>query len=121
MRGDVKVTLSKLEQAFLQLLRGNGLPLPTTNRVAGGRRVDCRWPEYNLTVELDSYRFHNSRYSWEQDRRREREAKRRRDEFCRYTWRDVVEDPRLVLTELRDILSGNPVRTPLSGAKAGQP
>ncbi len=46
----------------------------STNRPAGGRRVDCRWPEHRLTVELDSYRYHASRYAWEQDRRREREA-----------------------------------------------
>jgi hypothetical protein len=33
--------------------------------------VDCRWPEYRLTVELDSYKFHRTRYAWEQDRERE--------------------------------------------------
>ena len=73
IEGEVQVTLSKLESQFLELLRANGLPLPITNRPASGRRVDCRWPEFRLTVELDSYTFHNSRYSWEQDRRRERE------------------------------------------------
>ena len=40
-----------------------GLPLPLTNRPAGTKRVDCRWPDHGLTVELDSYRFHNSRHS----------------------------------------------------------
>src|SRR5919199_4678060 len=34
MVGDVKVVLSKLERAFLALLRGHGLPLPRTNRPA---------------------------------------------------------------------------------------
>lgn len=75
MGGKVRVTLSKLESTFLALLRAAGLPLPLTNVVAGGRRVDCRWAEHRLTVELDSFRFHNSRYSWEQDRKREREAR----------------------------------------------
>ena len=56
LRGDVKVTLSTLERSFLRMLRAEGLPLPVTNRPAGGRRVDCRWPEFRLTVELDSYR-----------------------------------------------------------------
>ncbi len=82
-----------------------GLPLPITNRVASACRVDCRWPEHRLTVELDSYRFHNSRYSWEQDRRREREARMRADEFRRYTWADVSDDPRFMLMELRRLLS----------------
>ena len=94
LRGDAQVTLSKLESAFLALLRGEGLPLPRTNRPAGGRRVDCRWPEHRLTVELDSYRYHHSRHAWEQDRRREREAHARGDDFRRYTYGDVLEDPR---------------------------
>jgi very-short-patch-repair endonuclease len=100
MEGDVSVTLSKLEKRFLELLRGEGLPLPVTNRPASGRRVDCRWPEHRLTVELDSYRFHNSRHSWEQDRRREREARGRGDEIRRYTYGDVMEHPAPMLREL---------------------
>jgi len=70
----VPVTLSRLESRFLTRLRKARLPLPITNGVAGSRRVDCRWPAHRLTVELDSYRFHNSRHSWEQDRLRERGA-----------------------------------------------
>jgi hypothetical protein len=104
MRGDVHVTLSKLERAFLALLRKEGLPLPVTNRPAGSKRVDCRWPEHGLTVELDSYQFHNSRYSWEQAHRRRREAHARGEEFRPYTWADVVEDPRYLLAELRELL-----------------
>ena len=104
LRGDVRVTLSKLESAFLSLLREEGLPLPRTNRVAGGSRVDCRWPEHRLTVELDSYRYHNSRQAWQADRRREREAYGRGDQFRRYTWGDVFEDSSLMRRELRTLL-----------------
>ena len=101
LRGDVRVTLSKLEARFLERLKEAGLPLPQTNRPAGGRRVDCRWPERRLTVELDGYRYHHSRHAWEQDRRREREARARGDEFRRYTYGDVLEDPAYMLAELR--------------------
>lgn len=66
--------------------------------------MDCRWPEHRLTVELDSYRYHHSRHAWELDRRREREARARGDEFRRYTYGDVFEDPRLMLGELRLLL-----------------
>jgi very-short-patch-repair endonuclease len=100
IHGDAHVTLSKLEAHFLELLRNEGLPLPVTNREVSGRRVDCRWPEHRLTVELDGYRFHNSRHSWEQDRHREREARARGDDFRRYTWGDVEENPTLMLREL---------------------
>ena len=106
LHGDAHVTLSKLEHRFLSLLKANGLPLPQTNRPAGGRRVDCRWPDHHLTVELDSYRYHGSRHAWEHDRRREREAYARGDEFRRYTYGDVYEDSRLMLVELRDLIGG---------------
>jgi hypothetical protein len=102
--GDVHVALSKLERGFLDLLRAEGLPLPVTNKIASARRVDCRWPEHNLTVELDSYTFHNSRHSWEQGYEREREAYEREDAFRRYTWADVFEDPTRMLAELRKLL-----------------
>ena len=101
LHGDVRVTLSKLERRFLALLKAEGFPLPQTNRRIGGRRVDCRWPSHRLTIEVDGYRYHRSRHAWEQDRRREREARARGDEFRRYTYGDVLEDPRLMLSELR--------------------
>jgi hypothetical protein len=104
MTGDVKVSLSKLERGFLKRLEADGMPLPETNRVASGRRVDCRWAKQRLTVELDGYRFHNSRYSWDQDRRREREARARKDDFRRYSYADVFDDPAFMLAELRDLL-----------------
>jgi very-short-patch-repair endonuclease len=104
LRGEVRVTLSKLERRFLERLRDAGLPLPQTNRPAGGRRVDCRWPEHRLTVELDGYRYHSSRHAWELDRRREREARARGDEFRRYTFGDVEEWPGWMLGELRILL-----------------
>ncbi len=104
MTGETKVSLSRLESRFLRRLLDERLPLPQTNRPAGGRRVDCRWPEQRLTVELDSYRYHSSRHAWEADRRREREARLRGDEFRRFTWADVSEDPGYMLAELRSLL-----------------
>jgi hypothetical protein len=113
LRGEVRVTLSKLEKRFLERLREIGRPLPKTNRPAGGRYVDCRWPDHHLTVELDSYTYHSSRYAWEQDRHREREAYARGDDFRRYTYGDVFERPERMLAELRALLpiktSGNAV------------
>ncbi len=104
LRGEARVTLSRLERRFLARLRRAGLPLPVTNRPAGTKRVDCRWREHRVTVELDSYTFHNSRHAWEQDRRREREARARGDEFRRYTYGDVHEHPGAMLAELAVLL-----------------
>jgi len=67
--------------------------------------VDCRWPRHRLTVELGSYRYHRSRHAWEQDRRREREARARGDEFRRYPWAEVYEEPDQMLAEIRTLIS----------------
>ena len=103
--GDVQVSLSKLERGFLERLREEKLPVPETNIVASERRVDCRWREHGVTVELISYRYHHTRYAWEQDHLRAREAYARGDAFREYTWADVFEDSRLMLTELRELLA----------------
>lgn len=104
LAGDEPITISKLERGFIALLRTAGLPLPLTNRVAGGRRVDCRWPDVGLTVELDGYVYHRSRHAWERDRLREREARARGDELRRYTWDDVYVEPAATVAELRRFL-----------------
>ena len=108
LRGDERALLSQLERAFIALLRANNLPLPETNRRKGAHWVDCRWPERQLTIELDSYAFHHTRHAWEQDRRREREAYARGDHFRRYTWGDVFERPEATVAELRQLLSTLP-------------
>ena len=103
-KGEVRVTLSELERAFLALVDSIERPRPRTNRPVGGRYVDCHWPKHHLVIELDSYRYHHTRHAWEQDRRREREARARGDEFRRYTYGDVTEDRALVEAELCNLL-----------------
>ena len=105
IRGDEPVSLSKLESSFIAAVRRSRRPLPETNRVAGAHRVDCRWPDHRVTVELDSYRYHDTHHARERDRRREREARARGDEFRRYTWFDVVKDPEPMLKDLRALLT----------------
>jgi hypothetical protein len=84
---------------------------PTERRVPGVRTRRSRaqqdasiWRGIPLTVELDGYRYHSSRHAWELDRRREREAYARGDDFRRYTYGDVFERPRSMLAELQAVL-----------------
>ena len=104
IHGELRVSLSVLERAFLAALKRAGLPLPDTNVRIGNYRVDCRWAVLGVTVELDSYRYHRSRYAWEQSHSREREARRRGDEWRRFTYEDVFGDQTYMLAELRKIL-----------------
>ena len=113
--GDEPVTLSRLESSFVAAVRRSGLPLPESNRRVDGRYVDCRWPAQRVTVELDGYRYHHTRYAWEEDRERERRARGRGDEFRRYTWTDVSERPAGMLHDLRALLDRQltwPLRRP---------
>lgn len=56
------------------------------------------------TRELDSYRFHNTRHSWQRGYERERAAYARGDAYRGYTWRDVFEDRAQMLAELNALL-----------------
>ena len=61
---------SGLEIRFLELIRAAGLPEPGVNVVVAGERVDFHWATAGLVVEIDSWRYHRSRRSFEDDRRR---------------------------------------------------
>ena len=115
LRGETRVALSVLEAGFLEFVEAHDLPLPETNRRAGAKRVDCRWPEHRLTVELDSFRYHTSRHSWEGGYARERQARARGDEFRRFTYDDVFGDQTYMLAELRTLLTAG---SPRAGTSA---
>lgn len=80
------VTLSDLESRFVALLRAHHLPKPRTNIDLAGDKVDCHWPDRNLTIELHSYRYHATRHAFEQDL-----ARRRRSNHLAFSYGDVVE------------------------------
>jgi len=101
LAGDDPLMLSRLEAAYLGILRGGRVELPATNQHLAEGYVDCHWPRLGLIVELDSYRFHGSRHAWERDRERDRAARRRGEELIRYTSVDVFGHPDEVLAQTR--------------------
>lgn len=88
-------TLSDLETGFLALLAAHGLPRPRTNIDHNGDKVDCHWPDRDLTIELHSYRFHGSRQAFERDL-----ARRRRSGHVAYSYGDVFERAAQTAAEL---------------------
>ncbi|HUR84710.1 MAG TPA: hypothetical protein VMY78_05140 [Solirubrobacteraceae bacterium] len=80
------VTLSMLEDGFIDLLTRFEIPRPRTNIDLDGYKVDCHWPAHGLTVELLGYRFHASRQAWERD-----VARRRRSNHIAYSYGDIFE------------------------------
>jgi len=99
------VTLSVLEDGFLRLLADHALPAPRTNIDHAGDKVDCFWPESDVTVELLSYRFHGSRHAFEAD-----VARRRRSNHVAFTYGDVFERARRTAAELARVLDPQRLR-----------
>jgi hypothetical protein len=71
LREEVPFTRSELEEAALRLFRSFSVPQPETNVwVSDGDKlveVDCLWRELGLIVEIDSRRYHGSRWRRRQD------------------------------------------------------
>jgi Transcriptional regulator, AbiEi antitoxin len=65
------MTRSELEDLFVDLARRYGLPQPTINKRRGGREPDFLFPEERVIVEIDSWKFHGDRGSFERDRDRD--------------------------------------------------
>ena len=94
------VTLSKLEDGFLELLAAHGLARPRTNIDHHGDKVDCHWPARDVTVELLSYRYHSTRHAFEQD-----VARRRRSNHLAFTYGDVFERPSQTVAEVAGLIA----------------
>jgi very-short-patch-repair endonuclease len=94
---------SELERTFLKLCRKAGIPRPTVNALIEGCEVDMSWPDSSLIVELDSWRYHRTRRSFEGDRRRDAKLQRARYRTLRVTDRWLITDPNGVATTVLDL------------------
>jgi very-short-patch-repair endonuclease len=74
--GATTVTASDNEERMLALLRQAGLPTPQVNFPYESWRLDFYWPQARFAVEVDSHRFHSSRYRFARDRRKDNALRR---------------------------------------------
>jgi predicted transcriptional regulator of viral defense system len=65
------MTRSELEDLFVDFARRYGLPQPTINKRKARREPDFLFPEERVIVEIDSWKFHGDRGSFERDRDRD--------------------------------------------------
>ena len=89
------VTLSKLEDRFLALLREHGLPGRARTSTAAATRSTATGRRSGSPSSCVSYRFHASRRAFESD-----VARRRRSNHLAFTWGDVFERPQQTIAEL---------------------
>jgi very-short-patch-repair endonuclease len=91
---DGGATRSEAERLFRRLLRTAELPAPELNVHVGGYELDALWREQRLAVEIDSYRFHGGRVSFEGDR--VRDAQLTGYKVLRFTWWRLTRHPTAV-------------------------
>lgn len=101
-------TRSELEGAFLRLCRRHRLPQPRVNMRIGQLLVDFCWPERQLVVETDGYRYHRGRAAFEDDRSRDLRLQARGYRVLRLTHRQVTGEPAEVAAVLHGALAQSP-------------
>jgi very-short-patch-repair endonuclease len=105
----VPPTRSELEDRFLALVARENLPRPEVNAaVELGRGTiypDFVWRSARLAVELDGYRAHGTRHSFEADRERDRLLQAAGWRVIRITWRQLRDHPAAIAADLRRLLA----------------
>jgi very-short-patch-repair endonuclease len=97
----LSATLSPLEDAFLRLLRDDGLPRPAVNASVEGFQVDAVWRKQRIAVELDGWADHHTRHAFESDRERDAVLTAAGWRIVRFTHRQVTDRPDRVTETLR--------------------
>ena len=110
-RGGTTATRSGLEEAFLALVDGAGLPRPRINARILGYEVDAHWPRHGVVVELDSFKFHRTRRAFEADRRRDIVLQAAGMRIARFTDRRIEQEPEAVMKDLHGLVDSGASRS----------
>jgi very-short-patch-repair endonuclease/predicted transcriptional regulator of viral defense system len=104
------LTDTGLERKFLAIVRSANLPLPRTQAMVSGYRVDFYWPDLGLVVETDGWRYHRTPGEQATDQRRDQAHARSGLTTLRFSEDQVRREPRAVQRTLtavfRRILKG---------------
>jgi very-short-patch-repair endonuclease len=98
-------TRSDTERRLLALLRKAHLPAPEVNTQFGRFELDFFWREARLAVETDGYAFHSSRRQLERDHQRDLELQAAGLMIVRFSWRQVRDEPELVVAQIATLLA----------------
>ena len=104
---------SALEDRFRRLIADSDLPEPTPQyRVREGPTIVCRadfaYPDRQILIELDGERYHMDRATFQRDREKQNRAHALGWVVYRFTWRQLVDTPAVVIATLATALRTNP-------------
>ncbi len=97
-------TRSEFEDGFLAFCADHGLPRPRTNVRIAGHLVDAVFDAERVIVELDGYKFHGDRETFESDRDRDADTLLAGHVTVRITWKRMQNRPRREAERLLAIL-----------------
>ncbi|MGH2928314.1 MAG: hypothetical protein ACRDL8_08930, partial [Solirubrobacteraceae bacterium] len=97
-------TRSEFEDRFLAFCAAHHLPRPRVNTHVAWHEADALFPEERLIVELDGWRFHGDRRTFESDRDRDADRLAAGYVTVRITWDRLTGKPAREAKRLRVIL-----------------
>jgi hypothetical protein len=98
-------TRSGWEDGFPAFCKRNDLPEPLMNTFVAGHEVDALFPDEKVIVELDSWEFHSSRQSFEDDRDKDADTAAAGFLTIRATWERMEKYEQREARRLHRILS----------------
>jgi Transcriptional regulator, AbiEi antitoxin len=98
-------TKSEMEDEFLRFCKRHGLPRPVVNGRCAGHEVDAQFPAERVIVELDSWRHHRGRRSFEADRARDLDTLAAGWVTLRITWDRLTRHAEREAARLHGILA----------------
>jgi predicted transcriptional regulator of viral defense system len=104
------LTNQELEERFLALCRAASLPSPAVNAWITlydgvAYQADFLWRQQRLIVETDGRDVHTTRKAFEHDRLRDQRLTLAGYTVVRFTWRQIVHEPRRVAGALASLLA----------------
>ena len=101
-----QITRSELEERFLSRVLNAQLPRPEVNVQIGPYEVDFFWRAERVIVEVDGRATHLTPQAFENDRHRDADLAMLGYQVLRFTWRQVLYEPALVLRAVEAVLRG---------------
>ncbi len=105
LAGGPALTRSAAEEIVLALVRKARLPMPEVNAKVGRYEVDFLWRRAGSAVEIDGFRYHSSRSSFERDRHRDAELAAAGLKVIRLSWRQITEEALATVRQLTEALA----------------
>ncbi len=103
--GGPALTRSEAEEKLLGLIREARLPAPECNSKVGPYEVDFLWRAARLAVEVDGFRYHSSKPSFEGDRRKDAELVARGLTVLRLSWRQITGEAMATVAQVAQALA----------------